>query len=180
MSQVTQIRLGGFGGQGIVLAGILLGHAGTVDGRWVTGANSYGAQARGSVCHAEVVLSDEPVDFPRVLEADILVAMSQGVYDHFVEGTKERGLIIYDSHFVKPNDSRRLHRSVDATGVAAREMGNKQVANILMLGALTALTKIVSRTSMESAISNHVPERFKRINLLAVKRGFQLGETFRK
>ncbi|NIS72621.1 MAG: 2-oxoacid:ferredoxin oxidoreductase subunit gamma [Proteobacteria bacterium] len=177
MPRVIQIRLGGLGGQGIVLAGLLLGHAGVIDGRWVSGANSYGAEARGSACKAEVVLSDGPVDFPHVLEPDILVAMSQGVYDGFVEETKREGLVIYDSQLVKPGDYAFHHKPVAATGVAVRELGNKQVANIVMLGALTALTGVVSRASMESAISNHVPQRFREINLRAVKRGFELGET---
>jgi len=177
MSGIAQIRLGGFGGQGIVLAGILLGHAGVIDGRWVSGANSYGAQARGSACKAELVLSDRPVDFPHVLEADVLVAMSQGIYDRFVGETKEEGLVIYDSQLVKPGDFRLRHRPIGATEVAVREIGNKQVANILMLGALTILTGVVSRASMESAVWKHVPQRFREINLRAVKRGFELGGT---
>lgn len=177
MSGINQVRLGGFGGQGIVLAGILLGHAGVIDGRWVSGANSYGAQARGSACTAEVVLSDRAVDFPHVLETDVLVAMSQGVYDRFVKEMKEGGLVIYDSHLVKPGEFSFFHRPIDATEVAVREMGNKQVANMVMLGALTAVTGIVSRAAMESAISNHVPQRFRKINLQAVKRGFELGEA---
>ncbi len=177
MPRVIQIRLGGFGGQGIVLAGLLLGHAAVIDGRWVSGANSYGAEARGSACKAEVVLSDGPVDFPHVLEPDILVAMSQGVYDGFVEETKRDGLVIYDSQLVKPADYAFDHKPIGATGAAVRELGNKQVANIVMLGAMTALTRVVSKASMESAISNHAPQRFREINLLAVKRGFELGEN---
>lgn len=179
MSRITQIRLGGFGGQGIVLAGILLGHAGVIEGRWVSGANSYGAQARGSACIAEVVLSDSPVDFPRVLQADVLVAMSQGVYDRFVDETTEGGLVIYDSQLVKPGDLRRPRRPIGATDVAVREMENRQVANMVMLGALTTLAGVVSKASMESAVSDHVPKRFRQINLEALKRGFRLGETSR-
>ena len=180
MSHITQIRLGGFGGQGIVLAGVLLGHAGVIDGRWVSGANSYGAQARGSACTAEVVLSDRRVDFPRVLEADVLVAMSQGIYDRFAEETKAGGLVMYDSQLVKPGDLPRHLRPIRSTEVAIRDMGNRQVANIVMLGALTTLTGVVSQASLESAVSNHVPERFRHINLRAVERGFQLGSDRRR
>ena len=179
MSGITQIRLSGFGGQGIVLAGILLGHAGVRDGQWVSGANSYGAQARGSACKAEVILSDRPVDFPHVLEADVLVAMSQGAYERFVKETKAGGLVIFDSQLVKPRGGNPRHQPIPAVEVAIREMGNKQVANIVMLGALTALTHVVSKESMQAAISEHIPSRFKEINLQAVKRGFQLGETSR-
>jgi 2-oxoglutarate ferredoxin oxidoreductase subunit gamma len=169
--------LGGFGGQGVVLAGILLGHAAVIDGRWVSGSNSYGAQARGSACEAEVVLSDSPLDFPHVLEADILVALSQGAYDRFAQETKPGGLVIYDSQLVRPGDFGLCHRPISATEAAIRELGNKQVANIVMLGALTALTRVVSRRSMESAISEHIPPRFMEINLQALKRGFALGDA---
>ena len=97
MPEITQVRLSGFGGQGIVLAGILLGEAGVIDGKYISGSNSYGAQARGSECKSEVVFSDRPIDFPHLTTADILVAMSQGAYDMFCEDVKERsGLILYD------------------------------------------------------------------------------------
>jgi 2-oxoglutarate ferredoxin oxidoreductase subunit gamma len=176
MFKLTQIRLGGFGGQGIVLAGFLLGRAGVVDGRWVSGANSYGAQARGSVCTAEVILSDRPVDFPRILESDVLVVMSQGVYDRYITETREGGCVIYDSDLVKPERHAHSHHAIPATDVAVREIGNKQVANIVMLGAMTTMVGVVSRTAMESAVSNHVPKRFRDINLLALRRGSQFGE----
>ncbi|MBW2059197.1 MAG: 2-oxoacid:acceptor oxidoreductase family protein [Deltaproteobacteria bacterium] len=177
MPGITQIRLGGFGGQGIVLAGLLLGRAAVIDGRWASGANSYGAQARGSACRAEVVLSDRPVDFPHVLEADVLVAMSQEAYDRFAGEVKGDGLVIFESHLVRPARSAPVHRGLAAVEAAVRELGNKQVANVVMLGALTALTGVVSRVAMESAISNHVPERFRQINLQALRRGFELGEV---
>jgi len=177
MPGITQVRLSGLGGQGVVLAGILLGQAGVRDGRWVSGANSYGAQARGTACKAEVILSDRPVDFPHVLEADVLVAMSQGAYDRFVEETKEGGLVIYDSQLVRPGESTPFHRSIPATEVAIREIDNRQVANIVMLGALTALTHVVSKGSMEAAVAKHVPPRFTEVNLRALKRGLCLGAT---
>jgi 2-oxoglutarate ferredoxin oxidoreductase subunit gamma len=177
MSGITQIRLSGFGGQGVVLAGVLLGHAGVRDGRRVAGSNSYGAQARGSACKAEVILADRLVDFPHVLEADVLVAMSQGAYDRFIGETKPSGLVIYDSQLTKPTAVSISHKPVPATEVAVREIGNKQVANIVMLGALTTLSHVVSGKSMEAAVSAHVPPRFKEINLKALRRGLELGKT---
>ncbi len=179
MSGIVQIRLGGLGGQGIVLAGILLGHAGIIDGRWVSGANSYGAQARGSACRAEVVLSEQPVDFPHILDVDILVAMSQSAYDQFVRDTKKGGLVVFDKKLVEPDVSIPVHQPIPATEVAIHELGNKQVANIVMLGALTALTNVISKQSIEAAIMDHVPTRFREINLRAVKTGYQLGENRR-
>jgi 2-oxoglutarate ferredoxin oxidoreductase subunit gamma len=105
--------------------------------------------------------------------------MSQGVYDRFVDETTEGGLVIYDSQLVKPGDLRRPRRPIGATDVAVREMENRQVANMVMLGALTTLAGVVSKASMESAVSDHVPQRFRQINLQALKRGFRLGETSR-
>ena len=177
MSGIIQIRLSGFGGQGIVLAGVLLGHAGVRDGRRAAGSNSYGAQARGSACKAEVILAENAVDFPHVLEADVLVAMSQGAYDRFIGETKTSGLVIYDSQLTKPKVSRIPHHPVPATEVAVREIGNKQVANIVMLGALITLTRAVSEKSMETAVCDHVPQRFKEVNVKALRRGFELGKT---
>ena len=97
MSEITQIRLSGFGGQGVVLAGVLLGEAGALDGNYVSGSNSYGAQARGSGCKSEVIFSRGPVDFPHLIGADILIAMSQGAYNEYCGDVNEdSGLILFD------------------------------------------------------------------------------------
>ncbi len=101
MPEIRQVRLSGFGGQGIVLAGILLGEAGVIDGKYMAGSNSYGAQARGSSCQSEVVFSDGPIDFPHLTTADILFTMSQGAYTMFCEDVKETsGLILFDQYQV--------------------------------------------------------------------------------
>src|SRR5512137_2871188 len=97
MAEITQVRWSGFGGQGVVLAGVLLGEAGVIDGKYIAGSNSYGAQARGSGCKSEIVFSNEPIDFPHLITADILVAMSQGAYDLYCREVKEStGIILYD------------------------------------------------------------------------------------
>ena len=80
MTEMIQVRLSGFGGQGIILAGLLLGQAGVIEGKYIAGSDSYGAQARGSGCKSEIVFSDGPIDFPHLITSDILVAMSQGAY----------------------------------------------------------------------------------------------------
>lgn len=179
MPGIVQIRLAGFGGQGIVLAGALLGHAAVIDGHRVSGSNSYGAQARGSACTAEVVLSEGPIDFPHVLEVDVFVAMSQGAYERYVADIKDEGLVIYDSQLVDPIRPGGRQRPIGATEMAIRELGNKQVANTIMLGSLVAMTGIVSRRSMETAISEDLPPRFREINLKALARGYVLGASSR-
>lgn len=177
MSTVTQIRLCGFGGQGIVLAGVLLGHSGVLDGKWVTGSNSYGAQARGSGCKAEVVFSDGPIDFPQVLMADILVAMSQGGYDQYAREVREpTGLVVYDQGQVIPGEGRQIPQiAIPATEWSLKKLETKQSANIVLLGALIQITGLVSSRAMEKAIRLQIGERFRALNLEALKLGRHLG-----
>ncbi len=177
MPDITQIRLSGFGGQGVVLAGLLLGEAGVVEGKYVAGSNSYGAQARGSGCKAEVVFSNGPIDFPHLITADILVAMSQGTYDQYCADIKSAtGLILYDQSQVSPrSDLEAKQVGIPATESALKKLKNKQVANIILLGALVELTQVVSPEAIERAMEKHVSERFLRLNLEAFEAGRQLG-----
>jgi len=177
MPGITQIRLSGFGGQGIVLAGLLLGEAGVADGKYVAGSNSYGAQARGSGCKSEVVFSDGPIDFPHLTTADILVAMSQGTYNLYcADMNSVKGLIIYDRSQVTPRTDLTVRQvGVSATESALKQLKNKQVANIILLGALVELTHVVSPGAMERAMEKHVGERFRQLNLEAFAAGRQLA-----
>ena len=171
------MRLSGFGGQGIVLAGVLLGEAGVIDGKYVAGSNSYGAQARGSGCKSEIVFSDGPIDFPHLMTADILIAMSQGAYDIFCGDVKEKsGLILFDQGQVIPREGLKVIQiGIPATEYALKKLKNKQMANIVLLGALIEITKIVSLEAMEKAIQTHVSERFRSLNLKALEIGMELG-----
>ena len=181
MADIKQIRLSGFGGQGIVLAGVILGYAGINDKYWVSGSNSYGAQARGSACKAEVVFSSEPIAFPHVIMADILVSMSQGAYDKFISEVAENGVVIYDSTEVKPSkDSTATHYPVYAIRSALEKIGNKQVANMVMLGSLSEITNVVSNTALIKAVEEHTPPRFKELNLKAINLGFELGSKAKR
>ena len=177
MSEITQVRLSGFGGQGVVLAGILLGEAGVFDGKYVSGSNSYGAQARGSGCKSEVVYSNGPIDFPHLIQADILVAMSQGAYDQYCGDVKEgAGLIFYDQGQVTIKKDLRVKQvGIPATEYAMKRLKNKQVANMVLLGALIEKTGLVSLAAMEQAMQTHVSERFRGLNVEAFKLGRELG-----
>ncbi|MGA2463507.1 MAG: 2-oxoacid:acceptor oxidoreductase family protein [Thermodesulfobacteriota bacterium] len=177
MVEVRQVRLSGFGGQGVVLAGMLLGEAGVIDGRHVAGSNSYGAQARGSGCKSEVVFSDGEIDFPHVVRADILVALSQGAYRMHCKEVKEKsGLILYDQGQVIPEEGLEVRQiGVAATEYALKKLKNKQVANIVLLGSLIETTKIVSPKAIRKAIARHVGERFRALNLKALRIGMELG-----
>jgi 2-oxoglutarate ferredoxin oxidoreductase subunit gamma len=176
MTEIRQVRLSGFGGQGVVLAGLLFGHAGVREWRYVSGSNSYGAEARGSGCKSEIVFSDSPIDFPHLTSADILVAMSQGAYDIYCEDVKESGLILYDQGLLTPREEVRVkQRCVPATEISVKKLKNKQVANIVLLGALIEITKIVSQKSVRKAIDLHMSQRFRVLNLKALQTGIELG-----
>jgi len=175
MTEIKQVRLSGFGGQGVVLAGVLLGHAGVTEWRYVSGSNSYGAEARGSGCKSEIVFSDSPIDFPHLTTADILVAMSQGAYDIYCEDVKGSGLILYDQGLLTPKQELRVkQRGVPATEISVKKLKEKQVANIVLLGALIEITKIVSQKSVQKAIALHMSERFRVLNLKALQTGIEL------
>lgn len=169
--------MSGFGGQGIVLAALLLGEAGVLDKRFVSGSNFYGAQARGSGCKSEIVFSDGPIDFPHLTTADILVAMSQGAYNTYCEDVKEMsGIILYDNGLVTPKEDLKVKQvGLPATEHAVKKLKNKQVANIIFLGALVETTKIVSTKTVRKAIALHVSKRFRTINLKALQIGMELG-----
>jgi 2-oxoglutarate ferredoxin oxidoreductase subunit gamma len=178
MTEILQIRFSGFGGQGVVLAGLLLGQAGVIDGRYVSGSNSYGAQARGSGCKSEIIFSDRPIDFPHLITADILVAMSQGAYDICSEDVKESGLILYDRGLLTPKEELRVkQQGIPATEISVKRLKNKQVANIILLGALIGITKISSQKSIRKALTLHMSERFRSLNLKALQVGMDLGRT---
>lgn len=177
MREIRQIRLSGLGGQGIILAGALLGQAGMMDWRYVAGSNTYGAQARGSACKSEIVLADSPIDYPHLTTADILVVMSQGAYDLYSEDVKEpSGFILYDSGLIKPSEKLKVkHVGLPGTECAVTRLKNKQVANIVILGALIETTEIVSQRAIQKAIALHVSERFRSLNLRALRLGMELG-----
>jgi 2-oxoglutarate ferredoxin oxidoreductase subunit gamma len=177
MSEITQVRISGFGGQGVVLAGILLGEAGVIDGKQTAGSNSYGAQARGSGCKSEIVFSRDPIDFPHLTQVDILMAMSQGAYDlNWKDVNKKDGLILYDRSLVTPNEGIDVKQvGLPCTESALKKLKNKQVANLILLGALVEITKIVSPKAIRKAIALHVSEQFRSLNLKALRMGEALG-----
>ena len=177
MNNVTQVRLSGSGGQGIVLAGLLLGEAGASDGKYVAGGNFYGAQARGSGCRSDVILSDEPVDFPHLITPDYLIAMSQDTYDLYGEELRASGgVVLFDPAFVTPKSATPVREiAVQATEHAVKVLNNQQMANLVLLGAFIEITGIVSREACRKAVTMHVKERFRELNFKAFEEGMELG-----
>jgi len=181
MPDIIQIRLAGFGGQGIVLAGMLLSIAGVKEGLEVASSNSYGAQARGSACKSEVIFGKKAITYPHVLTSNYLVAMSQGAYGLFLPDMSRDGIILYDRFNVSPDTaSTYIHFGIDATGNAIEQSGGPQGANIMMLGALASVTGLVSPESLTKAVEENAPSRFRKTNLAALKTGFELGTKAKK
>lgn len=174
---VHDIRFAGLGGQGVVLAGLVLGQAAVVDGLYASGANSYGAQARGSVALAEVRLSAEPIDYPHVDDADLLVALSQDGYETCKDRLNAGGLLLYDSGLVKPGDSTLRQLGFNVAAVALDELHSAQVTNIVWVGVAAAATGWFSDEALREAIKLRVPKRFLDLNLQALERGLELGRA---
>lgn len=169
-----EVRLTGFGGQGIVLSGIILARAAMHDKKGVVQSQSYGPEARGGACHSEVVISDESIHYPLVDEPDILVAMSQEALDKHMNSLKRGGILIIDSDTITriPDESEVKVTKVPAASLASEKLGKGIAANIVMLGALTNLTGIVSKEAMEKAALESAPRGTEETNLRALKEGY--------
>jgi len=178
MASIRQVIVCGFGGQGIVLAGTILGQAAFSDGKWVSSTNSYGSAARGGTCRAEVVISNKPIIFPYVVAVDMLITMYQNAYDMYIERVKSgEGVVIHDECVIPKEMEDLEHVGIPATETAVKELCNGTVANVIILSAAVNLTEVVSKKALESAIREIVPERLRQLNLKAMDIGFRLGRT---
>lgn len=175
MSNKIEIRISGLGGQGVVLAGKILGTAAVYDGKNVVQTQSYGAEARGSAAKSEVIISDDEIRFPAVRKCDILVAMSQEALEKTINDLKEDGVLLLDSSNIKdvPKIKAKIIK-IPATTTAERLFGKKLYATMTMLGALRKITNIVSSESIEKAIKNVAPKNTVGINMQACKKGEML------
>ncbi len=178
-NEANRILLTGFGGQGIVLSGYILGKAASIyDGRESTFIQSYGPEARGGACSAQVVVSTQQILYPYVEEADILVVMSQEAFHKYFPALRPGGTLLYDDSLVTPEENLEGKRvySLPASRIA-EELGRKMVANIVMLGFLTAVTGPVSEDSMKEAVRSSVPKGTDELNLNAFAKGFEHGKA---
>ncbi len=174
-----EIRLSGSGGQGMILAGVILAEAaGVYDGRNVAQTQSYGPEARGGASRSDVVISDNEIDYPRAEELDILLALTQESYDNYNSFLKPDGLLIYDSDYVEVADKEIPFNSIGYPIIAvAREyVGREIVANIVALGIITEKAGIISKPSMEKALMNRVPKGTETLNQQALHAGFKLAK----
>lgn len=173
-----EIKFGGFGGQGIILAGMIAGRAASLyDGLNAVFTQSYGPEARGGATSSEVVISKEPVDYPYVISADVLVLMSKEAYDKYISMAKDGGLVLIDEDLIELDERTKGKKisKIKATKVA-EGLGNRIVANIVMLGFFTATTGIVSKEAMIKSVKDSVPSRFIDLNIRAFEEGYKKGK----
>jgi len=177
----VEVIIGGFGGQGTLLAGAILGKAAVFEGKKVVQTQSYGAEARGGAARSEVVISDEDIDYPMVMEADALIAMSQLALDRYIGRVKADGIVMIDEDLVKEIARKDVKIvKIPATKMASGELKVPIIANMIMMGALTALTGIVKPESLKKSIKISVPKGTKKINLEALNRGLKLAESIKR
>ncbi len=169
---VTNINIAGFGGQGVVLAGYLLGHAAILDGFNALQTQSYGSESRGGACKSGVIISKGEILDIAPLTLDVLVAMSQPALDKYQPSLTEGGVLIYDNGIVSSKVEDGQAFGIDATAIAHGIFGRDVVANVIMLGCLAGHTRVVSRDSLLKAIAEAVPPRTVDVNARALEEGF--------
>lgn len=180
-----EIRIGGFGGQGIILSGYIMGKAATIYEKKNAVLNqSYGPEARGGACSAEVVISGTEIDYPYVSIPEILVLMSQEAYSTYGSDISENGLMIIDEDLVeigaegmKKIQKKNIKLLSIPTTRLAEGLGKKIVANIVMLGFFTAATNAVGYEAMKSAILSSVPKGTEDLNMKAFNSGYNFKKT---
>ena len=176
---MIQVRFTGLGGQGIILMGEILGEAAVLDKKYVGQASSYGSEARGSATKADVVISDSWIDYPEVTEADVLACMSQGTYDMYKGKMNPlTGMIFIDTQMVRPDPSSALrHIPIPAHERALKDLGNRQAANMVLLGAVVKTVGMVSEEALFQSLSRRVPASFLETNRKALALGFELAKA---
>ena len=173
---MKQIVLTGTGGQGLILAGIILAEAAVLDGKQAIQTQSYGPEARGGASRAEVLISDETIDYPKVLKADTLLAMSQEAFNKYAGHIGAGGSLVVDSTFVRElKETKAKLIALPITRAAKEQLGRDMFANIIALGAIVGITETVSRESLVAAVLARVPKGTEEKNRQAIDIGFQLA-----
>jgi 2-oxoglutarate ferredoxin oxidoreductase subunit gamma len=179
MNNEKHFLITGFGGQGVVMAGDILGKAATLyDGKFATMTQAYGPEARGGACSAQIIIDDEEILFPYVKEPHVLICMSQEGYSKNIASLRNGGMLLLDSDLVRTKD---ISRDVTAYTIPAtrfaEELGNKMMANIIMLGFLAATCDVISAEALRKAVLTSVPEPTREKNARAFERGRDYGKA---
>jgi 2-oxoglutarate ferredoxin oxidoreductase subunit gamma len=177
MQLLTEIRIAGFGGQGVILAAAVIGKAKAIfQGGYATMTQSFGPEARGGSSSAQVILSNEPILYPYVTHPDVLVVMSQEAYTRFAPQLKPGGILITERDLVRVD---KYATGVRAFGIPAtrlaEELGRKLVLNIVMVGFFGAVTRLTDPEALRNAVADSVPPAMQKLNLAAFDKGFEYG-----
>ena len=172
-----EILVGGYGGQGILLAGYIIGYSAVKSGLNSTYVPSYGPEARGGRSASRIVISDGDIDYPLISNADYLIIMYQEAYDAYIHLLKPGGILIVDADLVKLDDRAKKAKifKIPATKIAEK-LGNRIAANMVMIGAFTAITKMVDTDTMKETIKEAVRGRFLELNFSAFDEGYKYAE----
>ncbi len=171
-----KIKISGFGGQGVILSGYVLGTSATIfEKHFASMIQSYGPEARGGACSTQVTIHDSEIKYPLVDNPDILLAMSQEGYDKYCRDMVEYGRIFYDEDLVVPVTlNKNIYQYKIPSTRLAESIGKKIVANMVMIGFMIGQTRILSSENVEKAIEKTVPSKFVELN----KKAFYLGFNY--
>jgi 2-oxoglutarate ferredoxin oxidoreductase subunit gamma len=174
---MAEIRFSGFGGQGIIRCGLITGKALSLfDNKHATMTQSFGPEARGSACSSQLVVSPDRVLYPYITIPEILISMSQEAYDKYEPDLRDDGILIIDTDLVKPKPIRgKIQMFAIPSTRFAEELGNRIIANLVMMGFFTAVTKVVTPEAMKKALPGLVPGRFLDLNIKAFDKGYDFG-----
>jgi 2-oxoglutarate ferredoxin oxidoreductase subunit gamma len=172
-----EIRICGFGGQGVILAGFIIGKAASVFQNYqAVQSQSYGPEARGGAARSEIIISDEKIGYPRPLGVDVLLAMSQESFDLYRGDIRDDTIIVVDPDLIRNHDIGRPLYKVHALKIA-EELGNKIVTNIVMVGAFASVSGILKTEAVKESVIDSVPKRFTELNIKAFERGLEAGKN---
>ncbi len=172
--KTISIRFSGFGGQGIVLAGVIYGEAAVADGLNAIQTQSYGSASRGGASKCDLIISREKIYELESPVLDVLISMSQSAYETYIGQLKKDGILIIDKDLVQANLERVTVHRINATDIAFKQFGQKIMGNIVIVGYLTALLGIVSKESLRKSIQRHLPQKVVEKNLRAFEEGYNL------
>ncbi len=168
----TEIRIAGTGGMGVVLAGVILGHAAAVyGGLEAVQSQSYGSEARGTAAKSEVIVSDQPIKYPKVRESDYFIVMSQKALDMYLSGAKKNSVIIVDPDLVSTKNIKGFDIVEVPAMKIADELGLRLVSNMVMLGALVKLSGLFPLETLEKAVADMISAKAIDIDLKAIRAG---------
>ncbi len=171
-----EVRLSGSGGQGIIIAAIVLAEAaGVYDEKFVCQSQSYGPEARGGTSKAEVIISNQTIDYPKAIKPDLLLSMNQEACDTYFPDLKTDGLLVVDSTLVHQVPTNRV-AAIPFTRIARKEIGKEMVANMVALGAVGVLSQIISLKNLEQALMARVPKGTEEINRKALHAGIEAAK----